>query len=206
MKLNVQILIFYEDNLFIFLNTYKLFNNLQEAFTQSFFHVSSIITSTGFSIGNIDIYPTSCQVLMLCLMVISACSGSTCGGFKVARLLIIAKVIKQEILKTIHPNSIRSITFDKKKVDDSVVRSTCNFMLLYILFLVIAIFVVSFDKVTLFQAINAVFTTFGNVGLCFEISNFANYTILSKLTLSLAMLLGRLEILPLLVLFSGLKK
>ena len=198
--------IFIVSVLFIFLNTYTLFNNLQEAFTESFFHVSSIMTSTGYSIGDINIYPTACQVVMLCLMLISACSGSTCGGFKVARLIIVAKTIKREILKTIHPNSVRSITFENKKVDEDTVRSTCNFMLLYTLFIVVTIFIVSFDKVTLFQTINAVFTAFGNVGLCFDIANFADFTVVSKLALSVAMLLGRLEILPMLVLFSGMKK
>lgn len=205
-ELRTYIGIFVCSVLFIFLNTYNLFNNLQEAFTQAFFHVSSIMTSTGFSIGNINIYPTACQVLILCLMIISACSGSTCGGFKIARLLIVGKTIKREVLKAIHPNSVRSITFEGKKIDEDTVRSTCNYMLLYAIFLIATIFIISFDKVTFSQAVNSVFTAFGNVGLCFEIENFANFTSLSKVVLSTAMLLGRLEILPMIVLFSDLKK
>lgn len=205
-ELHAYIGIFIFSVLFILLNTYTMFNNIGEAFTQSFFHVSSVMTSTGFSIGDINIYPTSCQILILCLMLISACAGSTCGGFKIARLLIIGKTIKREILKTIHPNCVRSITFENKKVDEDTVRSTCNYMLMYAVFLIFTLFIVSFDKVTLFQAINSVFTSFGNVGLCFGVSNFADFSVLSKLTLSVAMLLGRLEILPILVLFSGMKK
>lgn len=205
-ELKTYIMIFIFSVLFILLNTYSMFSNIKEAFTQSFFHVSSIMTSTGASIGDINIYPTSCRVLFLCLMLISACSGSTCGGFKIARLLIVGKTIKREILKAIHPNSVRSITFEGKKVDEATVRSTCTYMLLYAIFIIVIIFIVSFDKVTFSGAVNAVFTTFGNVGLCFEISNFADFSLLSKLVLSIGMLLGRLEILPMIVLFSDIRK
>lgn len=205
-ELRAYSIIFAVSVIFVFLNTISLFNSMTEAFTQSFFHVSSIMTSTGASIGDINIYPTSCRVLCLCLMLISACSGSTCGGFKVARLLIIGKTIKRELLSAIHPNSVRSITFEGKKIDEDTVRSTCIYMLMYVIFIIIIIFIVSFDKVSLSESINAVFATFGNVGLCFDISNFANFSILSKLVLSVGMLLGRLEIMPIVVLFSDLRK
>ena len=164
------------------------------------------MTSTGASIGDINIYPTSCRILFLCLMLISACSGSTCGGFKIARLLIVGKTIKRELLKAIHPNSIRSITFEGKKVDEDTVRSTCIYMLLYTIFLIAILFIVSFDNISLSKAINATFTTFSNSGLCFELTNFADFSILSKLALSIGMLLGRLEILPMMVLFSDIRK
>lgn len=205
-ELRAYSIIFAVSVIFVFLNTISLFNSMTEAFTQSFFHVSSIMTSTGASIGDINIYPTSCRVLCLCLMLISACSGSTCGGFKVAKLLIIGKTIKRELLSAIHPNSVRSITFEGKKIDEDTVRSTCIYMLMYAIFIIIIIFIVSFDKVSLSESINAVFATFGNVGLCFDISNFANFSILSKLVLSVGMLLGRLEIMPIVVLFSDLRK
>lgn len=205
-ELKAYIMIFIFAVAFILLNTMSMFSNIKEALTQSVFHVSSIMTSTGFSIGDINIYPTSCQILFLCLMLISACSGSTCGGFKIARLLIVGKTIKRELLKAIHPNSVRSITFEGKKVGEDTVRSTCIYMLLYAVFIIAILFIVSFDKVSFSGAINAVFTTFGNVGLCFEISNFADFSVISKLALSIGMLLGRLEILPMMVLFSDLRK
>lgn len=205
-ELKVYIGMFIFSLLFILFNTYSMFNNIKEAFTQSFFHVSSIMTSTGASIGDINIYPTSCRILFLCLMLISACSGSTCGGFKIARLLIVGKTIKRELLKAIHPNSIRSITFEGKKVDEDTVRSTCIYMLLYTIFLIAILFIVSFDNISLSKAINATFTTFSNSGLCFELTNFADFSILSKLALSIGMLLGRLEILPMMVLFSDIRK
>ncbi len=205
-ELKAYTFIFGASVLFIFLNTISLIGNVSEAFTQSFFHVSSIMSSTGFAVGDINIYPAACQMLFLCLMIISACSGSTCGGFKIARLLIIGKTIKRELLKAIHPNSVRSITFEGKKVDEDTVRSTCLYMLMYAVFLVVLIFIVSIDTESLNSAINAVFTTFGNVGLCFEVSSFADFGNFTKIVLAIGMLLGRLEILPMMVLFSDLKK
>lgn len=205
-ELRVYILIFVFSVLFIFINTMSMFNNIGQAFTESFFHVSSIMTSTGASVGDINIYPTACRILFLCLTLVSACAGSTCGGFKISRLLILLKTIKRELLKAIHPNSVRTITFEGKKVDEDTVRSTCLYLLLYTIFIVAIMFIVSFDKVSLSQTINAVITTFANAGLCFEISNFADFSNLSKFVLSVGMLLGRLEILPMMVLFSDLKK
>ena len=205
-ELKVYLLLFVVSVLFIFVNTLSMFNNIGQAFNESFFHVSSIMTSTGFAVGDINFYPTTSRILILVLMLISACAGSTCGGFKISRLLILLKTIKRELLKAIHPNSVRTITFEGKKVDEDTVRSTCLYLLLYAIFIVAIMFIVSFDKVNFSQAVNATFTTFANVGLCFDISNFADFSILSKLVLSIGMLLGRLEILPMMVLFSDLKK
>ena len=191
---------------FRFINTISMFNNIGQAFSDSFFHVSSIMTSTGFSVSDINIYPTPCRILFLILMLVSACAGSTCGGFKISRLIILLKTIKRELLKAIHPNSVRTITFEEKKVSEDTVRSTCLYLLLYAIFIVVIMFIVSFDKINFSEAVNATFTTFANVGLCFDISNFADFSILSKIVLSIGMLLGRLEILPMMVLFSDLKK
>lgn len=205
-ELRAYILIFIIAVTFILLNTYHMFVNIGEAILETTFHVSSIMTSTGYSIGDINFYPTSCRIVMLFLMLISACAGSTCGGFKVSRLLIILKTIKRDILKVIHPNSVRTITFEGKKVEEETIKSTQTFMFLYILLILFIMFIVSFERYSLEQTINAVFTTFGNVGLCFGISSFANFSSLSKIVLSIGMLLGRLEIFPIIVLFTDFKK
>lgn len=205
-ELKAYILIYIFAIIVILLNTYSLFYSLGEGIVSSIFHVSSLMTSTGFSAGDINIYPTSCRILLLCLMLISACSGSACGGFKISRLLICLKKIKRDFMKAIHPNCVHSITFDGKKVEEQVVESTCSYLFLYAFFIIIIMFVVSFDKVNLSQTINAVFTTFANAGMCFEISNFAFFSDISTFVLSIGMLLGRLEIFPLIVLFSDFKK
>lgn len=205
-ELKTYILIMITAVLFVFINTMSMFNNISQALSDSFFHVNSIMTGTGFSVSDINIFPTSCRILLLILMLVSACAGSTCGGFKISRLLILLKTIKRELLKAIHPNSVRTITFEGKKVSEDTVRNTCLYLLLYAIFIVAIMFIVSFDKVSFSQAVNATFATFANVGLCFDIANFADFSILSKLVLSAGMLLGRLEIFPIMVLFSDLKK
>lgn len=205
-ELKTYLLLYIGAVIIILLNTYQMFDTLQEAFLSSAFHISSIITSTGFSIGDINIYPTSCRIIVLLLMLISACAGSTCGGFKISRLILCLKTIKRDFLRLIHPNSIQTITFEGKKVEEETIKSTQSFMFLYILLLIVIIWIVSFDGLSLEATINAVFSTFANVGLCFDISNFAAFSNLSKFILSIGMLLGRLEIFPLVVLFTSFHK
>lgn len=205
-ELKFYILMVIGSILFITLNTLSLFTNLKDAILFNTFHVSSIVTSTGFSIGDINIYPTSVRMLLLCLMLISACAGSTCGGFKISRLLICLKVIKRDFLKAIHPNNVHIIKFEGKKVEEETVNATCSFMFLYIILIIIITMLVSLDGFTFEQTLNAVFTTFGNVGLCFEIGAFNVFSNFTKIVLSIGMLLGRLEIIPLIVLFSDLRK
>ena len=205
-ELRVYLLIYIFSAIFIITNTYQMFDTLGEAIRQGAFHISSLMTSTGYAIGDINIYPTSCRILCLCLMLISACAGSTCGGFKISRLIICIKSIKRDILKAFHPNSVRTITFEGKKVEDETIKSTRAFLLMYIAIIVLLMFLISFDGFSLDQTINAVFTTFGNVGLSFDISSFANFSNFSKTVLSIGMLFGRLEIFPIIVWLSTLRK
>ena len=205
-ELKAYILIYIFAVAFIVLNTFTMFDTFNEAFRQGAFHVASIMTSTGYSVGDINIYPASCRILFLVLMVVSACAGSTCGGFKISRLLICMKSIKRDILKTFHPNSVRTITFEGKKVEEDTVKSTTSFLLLYIGMILLLMFLISFDGFTLDQTMNAVFTTFGNVGLCFDISNFSLFSNFSKVVLSIGMLFGRLEIFPIIVWASSIKR
>ena len=205
-ELRVYLFLYLASVLIVILNTYHLFNNLRDCILQGFFHVSSIITSTGYSIGSVNIYPTNAKVLCLMLMLISACAGSTCGGFKMSRLIICFKSIKRDILKIIHPNSIRCIKFEGNDVPDDIIKSTRSFLFLYIIFILIIMFIVSIDGYSFEITLNAVFSTFANVGLAFDISTFSIFSNVSKVFLSIGMLLGRLEIFPIIVLFSDLRK
>lgn len=190
----------------VVLNTISIFGNLFTTFTEAIFHVSSIMTSTGYSIGDINIYPTTSRVVMMSLMLVSACAGSTCGGFKISRLILCYKSIRREIRRLVHPNSVQVITFEGKKVSEETLKNTNIFLLLYALLIILIAFIVSFDGFDFETTTNAVFTTFANVGLCFNISNFADFSIISKLVLSLGMLFGRLEVFPLISLITDLKK
>ena len=201
-ELKVYIGLFIGTVLFVFFNTIDYFSNASDAFLEAFFHVSSIMTSTGFSVGDINIYPSTCRVLFLALMIISACAGSTCGGFKISRLIIVFKTIKRNIQRVIYPSRIKMVSFEGKKLDEDIITNTGSFMYLYFITLFLIIFIICFDGVDLSTSINAAFTTFGNVGMCFEIGSFSDFSFISKLVMSIGMLLGRLEIFPIIVLFS----
>lgn len=201
-ELRVYILLFMGSILFVFFNTLNMFANASEAFLEAFFHVSSVMTSTGYGIGDINIYPTTCRVLFLALMLISACAGSTCGGFKISRIIIVFKTIKRNIQRIIYPSRVKMVSFEGKKLDEDIINNTGSFMYLYFITLFLIIFIICFDGVSISTAINAAFTTFGNVGMCFEISSFGDFSNLSKIVMSIGMLLGRLEIFPIIVLFS----
>ena len=205
-ELRMYILLYISAVIFVFINTYSMFSNISDALSSTVFHISSFMTSTGYSVGDVNIYPTACRIIVLLLMLISACAGSTCGGFKVSRLVICLKTIKRDLLKILHPNSVHTIKFEGKRIDDEVINGTCTFLFLYVVLIGIVMLFVSFDGYSLETTINAVFTTFANVGLAFKISNFAAFSALSKFVLSIGMLLGRLELFPILVLFSNIKK
>ena len=160
------------------------------------------MTSTGFSVGDINIYPSTCKILFLALMLISVCAGSTCGGFKISRFIIVFKTIKRNIQRIIYPSRVKMVSFEGKKLDEDIINNTGSFMYLYFIILFLIIFIICFDGVSISTAINAAFTTFGNVGLCFEINDFGDFSNLSKIVMSIGMLFGRFEIFPIIVLFS----
>lgn len=205
-ELRTYIILFVGIFIVMLLNTYNMFNNISEAISFSFFHVSSAMTSTGFTSGDVNLYPTSCRILLFCAMLVSACSGSTCGGFKISRLIVAVKSIKRDFLKAIHPNSVHTITFEGKEIDEQITRSVSSYLLLYVLFLVLLMFLISFDGLSLSQTASAAITAFSNNGLCFDITSFSIFSNCSKIILSIGMLLGRLEIYPLIVLFSRYRK
>ena len=205
-ELRVYIALFVTAVAIVILNTVQILGNTAIAFREAFFHVSSIMTSTGYAIGDINIYPSTSRALMMLLMLISACAGSTCGGLKISRLIICAKSVKRNLIKQVHPNAVQVIKFEGKKVSEETVQITNTFIFLYIALIFIFILIVSLNGYNIETTTNAVFTTFANVGLCFNIQNFQEFSTLSKATLCVAMLLGRLEIFPMVSLISDLRK
>ena len=190
----------------LIINSLNLFGNVYDSIVNGFFNASSFMSSTGYSISDVNIYPTICRIWILFIMVVSACAGSTCGGFKISRLILIFKMIKRDIQKMVHPNSVKVITFDGKKVEEEVLESTKSFMFLYIILILLILFIIGLDGFSFEASLNAVFTTFGNVGLYFEVSDFALFSPLSKLVMCLGMLLGRLEIYPIIALLINRRK
>lgn len=190
----------------ITLNIAHMYSGLKEALHEAVFQVSSIMTSTGFSSVDFEQWPAFSKAILLLLMFIGASAGSTGGGFKVSRVLLLAKNIRRTIGKTLHPRKVYLVTMDGKNVDESICNGVDAYLAVYCAILLISFAIISFDGFSIGTNFSAVTACFNNIGPGFELvgasGNYAHYSYLSKIVLSLDMLLGRLEIFPLLALVS----
>jgi len=176
------------------------------AFHVASFHASSIMTTTGYATVDMNTWPAFSKVVISILMIIGACAGSTGGGLKVSRLLMLFKSMFRECQKVLHPAAVKRIHMDGKVVDESVIYSTGVYMFIYIVLVVISILLISIEGRSWDETISAVLATFNNIGPGFgefgSMGNFSGLSHFSKLVLSADMLIGRLEIFPILLLFS----
>ena len=175
------------------------------ALRYSFFQVSSLMTSTGYATTDFNLWPQLSRTLLVGLMVIGACAGST-GGVKVVRFELLFKGMLNEIRHTIHPKSVSTVKLDGHTVGDNVVSGVYTFFFAYMFVLMISVFVLSFDGFSFETNVTSVITTLSNIGPGLDMvgprGNFSAFSNLSKLVLSLDMLIGRLEIFPILMLIS----
>lgn len=193
--------------IFIALNIFQsLGGHFLYALHHSFFTVGSLITTTGFSTLDFDQWPQASQMVVLFLMFSGACAGSTGGGLKVSRLIIMVKEIGKELHVIIHPEAVRRIRLEGRSLEHSIVRSVNCYLIIYCTIFMLSVFLISFDGfdfVTNFSAVCATFNNIGpGLGAVGPVRNFADYSVLSKLVLIFDMLAGRLEILPMAILFS----
>lgn len=167
------------------------------------FQVGSIITTTGYSSCDYSVWPQFSKMILFLLTIIGASAGSTGGGVKVSRMLIIVKKIKLDIQKLIHPQKVEAITMDGKVVDTETVNQILAYFCCFICIFGVCLFVVALDNFDFETTVSAVATCIGNVGpgfgLCGPMGNFSMFSDLSKLVLSFAMLIGRLEIYPIII-------
>ena len=186
-------------------NIWHLYENVAVAFQQAAFQVASIITTTGYATANFDLWPQVSRTILVMLMFVGACAGSTGGGIKVSRFLILIKTVRKELLQFAHPKSVKKIKMDGKAVSHEVMRATNIYMIVYLMIVAASIFIISFDEFDLVTNFTAVVTTLNNVGpglsLIGPTGNFGIFSPLSKLVLSFDMLAGRLELFPILILF-----
>ncbi|MDR7855191.1 TrkH family potassium uptake protein [Tissierella sp.] len=182
------------------------YSSIGLAFRDSFFQVSSIITTTGYSTANFDIWPTFSKGILLLLMFIGASAGSTAGGMKVIRILVILKLIKREILKIFHPRAVIPVKINGKVLHNETIAGIYSFTGLYIIIFALSTILVSLEGVDLESAISSVAATLGNIGpgLGFvgPTSTFDGYSQIAKAFFSLLMLLGRLELFTVIALFA----
>ena len=183
-----------------------LFGSFSEAVRASSFQVTSIISTTGFSTVNFNEWPTFSKTILLSLMFVGGCAGSTAGGIKVSRIAMMFKMVRNEIGRLLHPRSVSALRFEGKMVDDATKSNVGNYFLIYFICFFMAFFLIGFEPFSLETNITATVTCFNNVGPGFAAvgpaSNFAAYSGFSKIILSIAMLLGRLEIYPIIIAFS----
>ena len=192
--------------LVVTLNVRGLFDTLGEALRHVAFTVASLISTTGFATENFDAWPELSRTLLVLIMFIGACAGSTGGGLKVSRLMILFRGAFNEIGNLIHPRRVKRVTVDGHPVDSEVVRATNVYMMWYVLVFTVSVILISFDDHDLITNFTAVTATINNIGpglnLVGPTGNFAFFSIPSKLVLIFDMLAGRLELFPMLVLFA----
>jgi len=189
----------------IFVNILHLCGSAFEALTHAAFQVGSIITTTGFSTADFELWPQMSKTVLVFLMFVGACAGSTGGGIKVSRCVIMVKTVIKELNSYIHPRSIKKIKMDDKPIEHEVVRSVNVYFITFMILFIISVFAISFEGKGLVTNFTAVAATINNIGPGLELvgptCNFSGFTAFSKYVLMFDMLAGRLELFPLLLLF-----
>ena len=192
--------------LIITFNCRHLFSDIGELIRHSAFQVGSIITTTGFVSNDFDKWPELSKSLLVMLMFIGACAGSTGGGIKVSRIIVLLKSIVKEIKIAAQPRLTRKITVDSRLVEHETVRSINVFIVSYLTILIISVLLISVDNFDFTTNVTAVISAINNIGPGLggvgPTMNFSEFSAFSKIVLSLNMLIGRLEIFPMLILFS----
>lgn len=189
----------------IAINTRHMFSGFAQAFQQSAFQVGSIITTTGYSTTDFNQWPALSKTILVLLMFIGACAGSTGGGIKVSRIVLLLKAARKEFQLYLHPNAVKKIKMDQKTVPHETLRSTNIFLSVYLVIFSASVLLISLDNFDLITNFTSVAATLNNIGPGLEIvgpmGNFSSFSYLSKSVLIFDMLAGRLEIFPLLLLF-----
>lgn len=204
-ELRYYLLIILVSVLVVTISITNLYSSIWEALRHAAFQVASIITTTGFATTDFNLWPEIPRTILLMLMFIGACAGSTGGGIKVSRFVILFKTVKKELLQYVHPKSIRRISMDGHVVEHEVVRSVNVFLITYILTFALSVLLLALDGHDLITNFTAVAATLNNIGPGLELvgptQNFGIFSDGVKLLLTFDMLAGRLELFPLLLLF-----
>ena len=192
--------------LLISINVYSIYGNVAATVQDTAFQVASIITTTGYSTTDFNTWPMFSKVILVMLMFIGACAGSTGGGIKVSRIVIMLKTVKKELNNYSHPKSIKKIMFEKKALEHEVLRAINVYLITFIIIFTTSFTLISLENHDFTTTFTAVAATINNIGPGLEMvgptGNFAFWGDFSKIILMLDMLAGRLELFPLLILFS----
>lgn len=205
-EMRVYLGIILASTLFIAWNIRGYFPGILQALHHSAFQVASIITTTGYSTVDFDVWPGFSKSILVCLMFVGACAGSTGGGIKVSRIAIAFKTVKKELSSLVHPRSVKVLKYEGKVIEHTVLRSINTFLIAYMLIFTVSVLFISLDNLDLTTNFTAVAATLNNIGPGLnEVGPACNFGLLStfsKYVLMFDMLAGRLELFPMLLLFS----
>ena len=192
--------------LLIALNLRGFYATFEETLRHAAFQVASIITTTGYATTDFDLWPSFSKAILLCLMVIGACAGSTGGGLKCGRALLLLKVLRRNIRQVLHPQKVQVVRSNDQVMEEKILSNTNAYLSAYVIIIVFSFILVSLDGFSTTTNFSAVLSCFNNIGPGLEavgpVCNYGGYSTFSKLVLIADMLAGRLEIFPILVLFS----
>ena len=187
-------------------NIYGIYGSVGETLRHASFQVASIMTTTGFATTDFDLWPSFSKAILFTLMLIGASAGSTGGGFKCGRLLLLIKSVKRNVQQVLRPQKVQVVSVNKRMVDEKVLDNTNAYLAAYVLIMVASFVLVSIDSFSFTTNLSAVAACFNNIGPGFDAvgatCNYGGFSNLSKLVLIVDMLAGRLEIFPIMILFS----
>ena len=190
----------------IVINTLSLFSSFAEALRASFFQVTSVMSTTGFMTADYNTWPMLSKAVLLLLLILGGSQGSTAGGLKISRVIILFKNALREVRHALRPRSVNVTRLDGEVLPEETVRTTSNYLLMYCLVFLAGTLLISVDGASIEATVTASLTCLSNVGPgfgeCGPAASFAFFSPFSKIVLSLEMLIGRLEIFPMLIFFA----
>lgn len=190
----------------ITMNVKDSVHSLGETFQTVMFQVASIVSTSGYATADFNLWPAFSKGILVILMLMGACAGSTGGGFKVSRLMILLKSVKNEVKAVVHPRSVQKVYSNGRTISDDTVRRVLVYLAAYLMIILASFLIVCLDGKDITTNITAVIATFNNIGPGLNVvgptGNFSDFSVLSKIVFMADMLIGRLEIFPMLVLFA----
>ncbi|MBP5231676.1 MAG: TrkH family potassium uptake protein [Clostridia bacterium] len=189
------------------ISVWNMFDTAEEAIRTSFFQAMTVSSTAGFSTTDFNLWPSFAKGVLVLLMIVGGCGGSTADGLKLSRVMILVKGVFRDVRKLVRPNAVEVVRMDGEAVPEETVRNAKNYIVIYLCFLVGTAFALTIDNFDLETNVTAALTCLNNVGpglgkIIGPAGNFAGFSIFSKILLTIDMLIGRLELLPIVVLFS----
>jgi len=187
-------------------NIYGIYGNLGDSLRNALFSVSTLISTTGFGLADFDRWPTFSKTILVLLMFTGACAGSTAGGLKLSRIYMMLQSVRRELRRIVHPNSVSIVRMDGRAIGERTLSGTMVYLGTFVVILFVAIWLVSLEGHDIVTSVTSVIATIGNIGpglaLVGPVGNYSIFSAFSKIVLCLCMLIGRLEIYPILLLFA----